>query len=304
MIGPLSTPLDLWLIWSLEGKGKGFGMAPERSGAWRRAVLSLTCLPLAEESLATYVMRGRARGFIQTRRDYGREGVEVIYLAPAPNCDGFSTAILEALVNYASWRLGSLGVKRLFIDVPEGEEAFFRQSGFSVYAREFLHPVLSLPGGLPEPGDWQPCGAEERLNVEKICQSVTPTAVRQMEGSFPGKKPSFLHRLMVERKERALKRGAEAVAFLLTWKEGGSRWMKLFIDPAHRKHSPTIVGMALAWASANFPPPFTFRVRSYDEALARGLEEWGLTPQRSLSIMARDTLAVGKVLLRQIPAIS
>ncbi len=80
--------------------------------------------------------------------------------------------------------------------------------------------------------------------------------------------------------------------------------MKLIIHPAFQEQSPQIVGMALAWASIHFPPPFTFRVRSYEGALARGLEEWGLPPQKSLSIMVRDTLAMGKVLLRHIPAIS
>ncbi len=304
MIRPLSTPLDLWLILNLEGKGKGFGLVPEKFGAWRRAFLSLACLPLAEESLATYVMIGEARGFIQTRRDYMREGVEIIYLAPAPCCDGFSTAIWESLTNYASWRLGRLGVKRLFIDVPESEEVFFRQLGFSVYAREFLYPIDSIPEGLPELGNWQPIGPDERFGVERVYQTITPTPVQQIEGSFCKKQPGLFHRLMVEQKEMVLKNGPSSVAFMLTWKEGGNGWVKLFIRPDYQAHSPRIVEMALVWASANFPPPFTFKVRSYEGALARGLEELGFPPQKSLSIMVRNTLAPGKILLRQIPVIS
>lgn len=303
MIRPLSSPLDLWLILSLESKGKGFGLVPERSGAWRRACLSLAFLSLAERDFATYIMQGKVRGFLQTRRDYRREGAEVIYIAPAPNYEGFSTAIWEALVNYASWRLGSLGVSKLFVDVPEEEEAIFRQAGFSVYAREFLYTVNSLPEGLPEPGNWQPVNLEERHLMVKFYQSVTPTPVRQMEEGLSLKRPGFLHKLMVEQKERILKRGAEPVAFLIMWRERESKWIKLFLHPNYQIESPQLVGMALAWAKDNFPPPFTFKVRSYEGAIARGLEEWGLPPQRSLSIMFKNTLAMGKVLLQRIPAI-
>lgn len=303
MIRPLSSPLDLWLILSLEGKGEGFGPVSGKTGVWQRAFLSLVFLPLAEKNLATYVMHGEVRGFIQIRRDYGREGAEVIYLAPAPYCDGFSTAIWEALINYASWRLGSLGVKRLFADVPEGKEAFFRQAGFSVYAREFLYTINSFPENLPEPGNWQPIKPEDFLNLVKIYQSLTPTPVQQKEGAFYLRRPNPFYRLVVEQKGMVLKEGADSIAFLIAWSEKGNRWAKLFIHPDHQTKSPHIVGMSLAWARENFPPPFTFRVRSYEGTLAKGLEEWGLPPQRSLSIMVRNTLTRGKVLLRQIPAI-
>lgn len=303
MIRPLNSPLDLWLIFNLERKGEGFGPVSGNTGVWQRAFLSLVFLPLAEKHLATYVMQGKVRGFIQTRRDYGREGVEVIYLAPAPYRDGFSAAIWEALINYASWRLGSLGVKRLFADVPEGEEAFFRQAGFSVYAREFLYTINFFPESLPEPGNWQPIRPEETLNLVKIYQNLTPTPVQQKEGAFHLRKPGLFYRLMVEQKGLVLKEGADPIAFLIAWREKGNKWMKLFIHPSHQTKSPHIVGMSLAWARENFPPPFTFRVRSYEGALAKGLEEWGLPPQRSLSIMVRNTMAMGKALLRQIPAI-
>ncbi|MCS7286507.1 MAG: hypothetical protein RMK30_10270 [Anaerolineae bacterium] len=303
MIRPLSSPLDLWLIFSLESKGKGFGLVPERSGAWQRACLSLAFLSLAERDFATYIMQGKASGFIQTRKDYKREGAEVVYIAPAPNYDGFSTAIWEALLNYASWRLGGLGVNKLFVDVPEEEEVIFRRAGFSVYAREFLYAVNSLPEGLPEPGNWQPVKPEERHFIVKFYQSITPTPVRQTEGGLTLKRPGFLHKLMVEQKERILKGETEPVAFLITWKEKGSKWIKLFLHPNYQTESPQVVGMALAWAKDNFPPPFTFKVRSYEGAIARGLEEWELPPQRSLSIMVRNTLAMGKVFLQRIPAV-
>ncbi len=300
MIRPLNSPSDLWLVRSLKEKGKGFGLVPDNSGVWQRVFLSLIFFPLAEENLATYVLLGEEKGFVQTRKSYGREGVEVIYLAPAP-C---YAPVGEPLLNYACWRLGTFGVKKLFVDVPEGEDGFFRHAGFSVYAREFLYLIDSLPEGLPEPGNWQPLSRGDRLAQAKAYQSLTPTPVRQIEGGLGTKKLGFPHTLMVEQKEMVLKEGGTPIAFLSAWKEGGSSWVRLLLQPGLEAQSTRIVGMALAWAKANFPPPFAFRVRSYEGALAKGLEEWGFPPQKSLSIMVRNILAMEKVILKQIPAIS
>lgn len=300
MIRPLNSPSDLWLLRSLKGKGKGFGLVPDDSGVWQRAFLSLIFFPLAEENLATYVHLGEEKGFVQTRKSYGREGVEVIYLAPAP-C---YAPVGEPLLNYVCWRFGTFGVKKLFVDVPEGEDGFFRQIGFSVYAREFLYLIDYLPEGLPEPGNWQPLSPGDRLAQAKAYQNITPTPVRQIEGGLSTKKLGLPHMLTVEQKELVLKEGGTQMAFLSAWKEGGSSWMRLLLPPGHETQSARIVGMALAWAKANFPPPFAFRVRSYEGTLAKGLEEWGFPPQKSLSIMVRNILAMEKVILKQIPAIS
>jgi len=300
VIRPLNSPSDLWLVRSLKGKGKGFGLVPDNSGVWQRAFLSLIFFPLAEESLATYVLLGEEKGFIQTRKSYGREGVEVIYLAPAP-C---YAPIGEPLVNYVCWRLGTFGVKKLFVDASEGEESFFRQAGFSVYAREFLYLIDSLPEGLPEPGQWQPLGQEDFLARVKAYQSITPTPVRQIEGGPGTKKLSFPNKLMVEQKEVVLKESGNPIAFLSAWREGESGWMRLLLSPGYEAQSTKVVGMALAWAKANFHLPFALRVRSYEGALAKGLEEWGFPPQKSLSIMVRNILAMEKAILKQIPAIS
>ncbi len=300
MIRPLNSPSDLWLVRSFKGKGKGFGLVPDNSGVWQRAFLSLILSPLAEENLATYVLLGEEKGFIQTRKSYGREGVEVIYLAPAPSY----APVGEQLLNYVCWRLGTFGIKKLFIDASEGEEGFFRQAGFSVYAREFLYFVDSLPESLPEPGNWQPLSKEDALTRVKAYQSITPTPVRQVEGGLGTKKLGFPYTLMVEHREMVLKEGEVPMAFLSAWREGNSSWLKLLLPQGYETQSARIVGMALAWAKDNLRLPFVLRVRSYEGALAKGIEEWGFPPQKSLSIMVRNILAMEKAILKQIPAIS
>ncbi|RLC78119.1 MAG: hypothetical protein DRI61_10395 [Chloroflexi bacterium] len=302
MIRPLSTPLDLWLVYNFRHKGMGLGLMEGEEAPLNRVMVALIFSLVAEDQMATYVMQetddnGHLRGFIQVQRDPYRPGVQVIYLAPSPVYEESAYQVWARLLEYAVLRLRNLGVKRLFADVPEAEEEPFRELGFALYAREDVYILEEAPRNLPEPEGWRPSESKDRWDVQRLYKLTTPLPVQQVENTITGITGSegFLSRFLRKREEWLLRSKGETIAYLQGAREGGMTSLRLVIHPEFTSESEKLVGTALALASLRWPAPYAIRVRNYEGGIRGALESWSGRFYKTLSLMVRHTFAFEKV---------
>jgi len=303
VIRPASTLVDLWVVRQLQDKGISLDLdegGEAKNAPLRRAFFALFFSPLAEDKIATYVMRRVSggqllQGFLQTRRDPEREGVQVIYISPSFLHDDNAALIWQDLLEYTCLRLGSQGVRRLFANLEEGEEEeVFRKAGFIPYAREEVFYLDALPDRLPEPLHWRPQRKEDSWGVRRLYNLVTPPLVQQAEDlSFSpsqGAVPIRLSRAKVE--GWVWEEKGEILAYLPVREENKLCQMRLFLHPSLLSKVEEVLGEALALMADDSCSALIFRVRNYEGGVKGALEAFGFRPLTSRSLLVRHTLAV------------
>jgi len=297
----VSTPLDLWLVRSIQHKGISLNPGEDSLTPLNRALVSLMLFPLAEEYLATYVMletrNGQTlKGFIQIKKDWERDGTQVVFLSPAPAYEDNAYLIWPGLLEYASLRLADLGVKRIFANVPVGQEEPFRRAGFTVYAREDLYLLEELPPDLPEPKGWRPVESKDKWSVQRLYRLITPPPVQQMENrtTFADKSESVFSRFTARSKEWVIQGQGEIKAYCRFSKSGKFTSLRFTVHPESISEADGLIGSALALANLRWPPPYAAKVRNYEGGIRGALERWGFRLHQSYSLMVRHTLALNE----------
>ncbi len=302
MIRPVATPLDLLLVRSAQDKG--IALEPlETLGAkaLNRALVDLVIFPVGEAARVTYVMHEvldgeTLQGFVQMQRDLERDGVQVTFVAPAPEQSERALLAWERLFDYAGLRLGSLGVRRIFVDAPQGTEEHFRRTGFTLYAQEDAFVLEgNPPDGLPSAEGWEPLGEQNRWELQRLYSITTPGPVQQAESpEGPAQNGGFFSRLLGRREDWLFRSKGQVIALVRAVNKGSVTRLRLLVHPDYASRSEELAGSALALMHERYPPPYVVRVRTYQGHLERALSAWGLVPRGRVSLMVRRTLAPEK----------
>ena len=125
---------------------------------------------------------------MQVRYRPHQTAADVTYLAPALEGDGRRANAWAQLLDGACVESAGRGIQRVFANLAEGsaESDVFHQAGFTPYAGADLYCLEALPAGAPKTADLalRPQRPEDWPAIQKLCVSITPQRVRQLEGGI------------------------------------------------------------------------------------------------------------------------
>ena len=152
-----------------------------------------TALPWGSGPCMTYVLRqeenGLARaGFLQIEVRPDRTEADVVLLTPALAAPQGHPAIWQKLLSQSIQDLTDRRIARLFADLPDQPLVVntFKQAGFQLYARETIWRLAVLPAhwSLPSAAPIRLLHPEDAWNLTRLYNRITPSHVRQAEGSL------------------------------------------------------------------------------------------------------------------------
>ncbi|MEN8242833.1 MAG: hypothetical protein ABFS17_12995 [Chloroflexota bacterium] len=228
----------------------------------------------------------------QVRHFPGREDARFTFLAPALQIDpgGF-----QVVVEYLVTRLGEHQAQNLIAEVEESSDCFelLRRAGFSIYARQHIWKITSLPREKKRRFNWQAITSLDEINARNLYHAVVPTMVQQVETN-PWE----------ELNGWVLYQDGELRAY--TYVSSGPRgiWVQPYIDSEIAEFSDELTKL-LAHLRPRERRPVYVCLRSYQGGIAPHLEALGGEMSGSQAVMVRRlTAAVKKPEIARLPAIN
>jgi hypothetical protein len=243
----------------------------------------------------TAVSRGGENGETmigQVRHIPGREDAHFTYLAPALKIDpgGF-----QEMVEYLVKKLGEHQAQNLIAEVEESSDCFelLRRAGFSIYARQHIWKITSLPKQKRDGFSWQEIASLDEFNARKLYHAVVPTMVQQVETSPWDELQGWV-----------LYQNGELMAYAYINEGPRGIWMQPYID-SEVADFPGQLTSLLAHLRPRERRPVYVCLRSYQGGIAPHLEALGGEMSESQAVMVRRlTASVKKPELVRIPAIN
>jgi hypothetical protein len=214
------------------------------------------------------------------------------YLAPDSNIESPGVApLIEDLIS----QVGRRGAQNLVADVEEKSQIFdaFRQSQFSIYARQHIWRVDKRPDGDFGRSTWRDVLPIDEIKVRRLYNELVPTLVQQIEPVPWEDLTGYAYYNQGE---------LRAYVHLVFGPRG--KWVQPFIHPEMES-----VGQKLRQLIWDLRPtknrPVYICLRSYQAWLAWVLEDIQAQKGPSQAVMVRRlTAAVKKPLLTPIPQIN
>lgn len=228
----------------------------------------------------------------QVRHFPGREDARFTFLAPAV---GIDPAEFQKMVEFLIARLGEHQAQNLIAEVAESSDFFelLRRAGFSIYARQHIWKITSLPREKKQGFNWKPITSLDEFNARKLYQTVVPTMVQQVETSpWEDLQGWVLYQSGELRAYAYLSSGPRGI------------WIQPYID-SEITDFPTELTSLLGYLRPRDRRPVYVCLRSYQGGIAPHLEGLGGEMSDSQAVMVRRlTAAVKKSELVRIPAIN
>jgi len=294
-------------------QGKGLALDPERG-------LTQPNMPLREAWLAfltqqamgraTYVLYDAHYGeaFVQVQYRPHQAAADVAYVAPSLASHQHAGSAWSRLLDGVSVEVAARGIQRLFASLPEvgPEKEIFQQSGFAAYACEDIFR-LSQPPANPVTGDvpgLRPQETEDWPALQKLCITITPQRVRQVEGGIAvipaGGKRYLGYVLPTASSDQGPLQGKGpgsddlvAALYLQIGKQG--HWLRLLVHPDAGSIAGALIPWALAGLAGQPPRPVYCSVRQYESGVRDALLAAGFEPDHARTLMVKQTTAWAKV---------
>lgn len=195
MIRPFGLQ-DMWLVRRLQRSGMSLAIEHMLTHPHEPFWTALTApWPWAGGGIATYVLdeqasAGRITGFAQLAKRATRPEADVLYLAPAsPLSNGSTTAdVWDRLLTHCCLAAASHGLQRVFAGITPGcpEQDHLKRAGFSLYARETIFRLASLPPAGGALVGFRAQRPQDSWALQRLYARGTPRLVQQAEGATTG----------------------------------------------------------------------------------------------------------------------
>ncbi len=236
--------------------------------------------------------KGRSRVIGQVRHALGAPQARFTFLAPSTGLDPTG---LAALVEHLIIRLGEREAQALVADVDERSEVFeeLRRLSFSIYARQHIWRLSSLPRKRRSSFGWREIIAADEFNARKLYYAVVPALVQQVE-------PTPWEEL----RGWVFHQQGEMLAYADVVEGPRGVWVQPFIHPEMEDAALHLEGLLASLKPRERRPVFVC-LRSYQAGLSYLMEEIGAQVSNTQAVMVRRlTAAVKKPELAPLPAIN
>lgn len=294
MLGPF-TPGDSTRVYRLQRKGISLDLRRDliqpRTPLWEAWVAFLTQQAMGHPTCVLYDPHD-GEAFVQVHYRPHQAAADVVYLAPALAENRRSSNAWSRLLDGACVEAARRGIQRVFANLPRSgsEVDAFQQSGFTLYSVEDLYYLADLPAGqaaqmppglrLQRPEDWPA--------IQKLCVSITPQRVRQVEGGISVAMGNTKH---CDRYVLPGQEGDELAAILEIYAGRHAHWLRMLLHPDARDAAGALVRWGLAALNQQPGRPVYCNVRQYESGVRAVLEDAGFEPNAERALMVRDTLA-------------
>ena len=298
----------VWLLRKLGTRGTPLGvqrtMVRPASPFWR--ALSST-LGVQEPLTHTWLLREKSKGgllagLLQTMDRPGRPEAEIVYVSPALSGRPEVQNLWNKLITHACAQAGERGIQRLLVDLPSGgdEVQIFRQAGFTIYAREEILRLESVPGSAPNSslpeGLRRPCNGDG-IRLQELYAAVTPRLVQMAEAQSPyGWRLTHNQHLPMWGEEVYLLQNDDGKldAFLQIRPGSAGHWLDLILAPRIRSSVEPLLDFGLERISGWGSKPVYTAVREYQGGLLPALHEKGFQPIGRQAAMVKYTTVLIK----------
>lgn len=207
MVVPVIRPFglnDVWLVRRLQHSGMPLAIEYALTQPYRPLWTALTApWPWAGRGVATFVLDEMVdgqplAGFVQLLKRAARPEADLFHLAPAIIASDemgsqAAATIWRLLLNHCSAAAASHGLQRIFASVPEGclEQTSLREAGFSLYTRETIYRLATVPAGDGLAPGLRRQGPQDSWALQRLYMRGTPRLVQQAEGATSGETGSW-----------------------------------------------------------------------------------------------------------------
>jgi len=307
VFGPF-TPGDSFRVYRLQRKGISLdlqrGLIQPYTPLWEAYLAFVTQHAMGQP---TYVLYDPHEGeaFVQVRYRPHQAAADVTYLAPTLGGDGRAAKAWTQLLDGACVESAGRGIQRVFANLAEAsaESDIFHQAGFTPYAREDVYCLDTLPAEASRGGKLalRPQQPEDWPAIQKLCVSVTPQRVRQLEGGIA------LSMGLEKNCQRFVLTGesGEDLAAVVSYCIGGQgHWLRLLVHP----DADHLAGDLVRWSVgrlAGYPPrPVYCTVRQYEGGMRAALAAVGFELCDTRVLMVKHTVAWVKTPIQElVPAL-
>jgi hypothetical protein len=233
-----------------------------------------------------------ARLIGQASHTLGSVAAHFAFLTPDKAIDSVGTT---ELVEYLVKRLGERKAQVLVADVDEKTTIFeiLRQLSFSIFARQRIWRIGSIPTGSAAQLNWREMNSQDEFNTRKLYHATVPTMVQQVESP-----PTFGRNRWVFYDQGDLLGYAEVV------KGTAGVWVQPFIHPEMENVGEHLNSLFASLLPRERRPVFVC-LRSYQAGLSIFLEDLDAKVSSSQAVMVRRLAAmVQKPELAALPSIN
>ena len=293
MLGPF-TPSDSLRVYRLQRKGVSLALRRSLTQAytplWEAWLAFLTQQAMGQP---TYVLYDPHDGeaFVQIRYRPHQAAADMVYLAPELPDSPHSANAWSRLLDGACMEAAGRGIQRVFASLPDsGEVDVFQQGGFAAYSGEDVYR-LTEPATPPQAVDMpalRPQRPEDWPAIQKLCVSITPQQVRQVEGGIT----------VATRVEQNCRRyvltaenGVDLVAMVDLYPGELAHWLRLLVHPDARDLADSLVRWAVEAVDDRSGRPTYCNVRQYESGVRAALENAGFEVYATRTLMVRHTMA-------------
>lgn len=302
------TPGDSLRVYRLQRRGISLDLQRELiqpSSPLREAYLAF----LTQHAMGqpTYVFYDPHDGeaFVQVRYRPHQAAADVTYLAPGLGGDGQPVKAWTKLLDGACVESAGRGIQRVFANLAEGstESDIFHQAGFTPYAQEDVYKLEALPAPPPQAVDLtlRPQRPEDWPAIQKLCVSITPQRVRQLEGGIAeamgGEKNCQRFVLPGD--------SGDDLAAMVGFCVGGlGHWLRLLVHPDAGHLAEGLVRWSVARLAGYPPRPVYCSVRQYEAGVRAALAAVGFKLHDTRVLMVKHTVAWVKTPIQElVPAL-
>lgn len=247
----------------------------------------------------TYVLYDahHGEGFVQVQYRPHQSAADVAFLSPGLDDSRQATNIWTRLLDGMGMEVAARGIQRLFASLPDSgaELDVFQHAGFGAYAREDIYRLAEpapVPAGDPVPGV-RLLQAEDWPALQKLCVTVTPQRIRQVEGGVAAAVWGRRSRLYVL-PSSAGGTEDELLAAVSIHRGGLAHWLRLVVPLDACDVTPGLLRWSLAQLAGLPPRPVYCHIRQYESCTRDVLIDHGFEPHHTRTLLAKQTVAYVK----------
>ena len=197
MIRPFGLS-NMPLVWNLQRSSAVLAIEHALTHPQEPLWIALTApWPWAGTGVATYVLDARGEheplaGFVQLMKRAARPEADLLYLAPAFPASPASTAVEEEiwrrLLAHCCKAAAGHGLQRIYASIQDHgpEPACLKEVGFSLYTRETIYRLATVPPASGLAPGFRPQLPQDSWALQRLYTRSTPRLVQSAEGAMTG----------------------------------------------------------------------------------------------------------------------
>ncbi len=280
----------------------------ERARLWPHTALGAALsarLPFNEIGADTIVVypnvgKGPALGMIQTRMRKNRPEADICFIAPALDARPDAVTVWYRLLSEVTNQLCEQGCQRIYAQVPSdnGAEEVFRQSGFTVYAREDVYVLtaerIKTFSASTGPRVVRRQRRRDAWNLLRLYTAATPRPVQQAEGMISsegrmGKLDDLWEQANGTGYVLEAKNDVSLMGAVRLTRGRSAHWLRFYLHPQARSEAGELVCGALTLVRSGHPRPVYCGVREYEGGVRNLLEDGGFEFVFKRSLLVKHT---------------